>query len=477
MKRSSQKGVTLIELLVVVGVLSTLVVTQMQLRVADLEEISAKKLGKEIALYNQAVRTWLLTAPASLDPQTGSAWLKSVECGGLSPVSLVGCNFPDRPAFGNVQFNTQFSVLSGGLINASTSLGALTVGGKPRADLAALAVASAMAAMNEDNLGGATQYGFNVNRQTAEISFFAQNQTLGDQWLRIDGGNSMMADINFSTTDALGNPASRNITNAATVTAQSLVDATNSQFSIVPSQTSTLNTLTSSRIIDRDDPNFSLDPSNLSVVKDTINEKAISQEYLATPIIYDLDPANPNQPLANFYLDPNSTSRINQLRNLENLYLGDENTNPTRPSGERSGDIRMGTFAQGAWASDFMSNIIFNNIYYRVPHNGVILKPSCPAGGIAHAVVTPHTTFFQAAGGSGGLLGNLLASLSSLTVAQTLYTEDLGDRWRIKSESYSNNALLGLISLGGLNLDLKASAANLSNVQVVCLLPYQRLIP
>jgi hypothetical protein len=124
-----------------------------------------------------------------------------------------------------------------------------------------------------------------------------------------------------------------------------------------------------------------------------------------------------------------------------------------------------------------MSNILPNNIYYRVPHNGIIPKPTCPAGGTAHAVVSPHTTFFQASGGAGGLLGNLLASLSSVTLAETLYTEDLGDSWRIKSESYSNNSLLGLISLGGMNLDTKASEANLSNVQVVCLLPYQRLVP
>lgn len=220
-----QKGTTLVELMLTVALMGVVAVAMYARTSAETEVVQAKKLGMDILEYSNAVQTYIVSNPSAdySTTRTGSAWLKSTACGGLSDYAYLHCDFPDFYArddqrFGHISLTTDFTKSAVGgetYITSTTSTTPIHHQGVQRADLAGITaiVAAAGNAGIHSPAPMIINSSYGSNPLTAEVTIKSSNAPSQDSWLRVDGSNSMKASLAFDTS----NPADQREIQGASV--------------------------------------------------------------------------------------------------------------------------------------------------------------------------------------------------------------------------------------------------------------------
>jgi type II secretory pathway pseudopilin PulG len=222
----TQRGFTLIELSIITAILLGLTVAGVKVLTAWINDMNARAAGVRVAQYNSAVASFINAAGAAVPfgNYNGIGWLQSAAtcAGATGPDDFLPCGFyPALPW--NLQYNTTIAQNGVGRVQAITTLGTPTMGagGGPLMNFGAALIRSAQAyvgisQLRAQNLVGITSYNIDLNTNT----LFAQVDTAVnvDPWLRIDGSNSMQANLNVGGND---------VVNARDLNASRDVNATN----------------------------------------------------------------------------------------------------------------------------------------------------------------------------------------------------------------------------------------------------------
>lgn len=193
-----QKGFTFIELtlvLIVTAVLSMMLLKRDKL---DADQMRAKADGLMIAQINNAIRKRLADegTGAVAATYTGVDWLHDTTCpGGLASKIYLPCEISGEFFYRLTPVTTVTN--SAGDVSASTNFGIMKTEGRDRGDLAALAVLAA----NNENIHGETPiagtfYSYQVDASSQIIASSSYDTGL-DQWLRVDGTNAMTATLDL----------------------------------------------------------------------------------------------------------------------------------------------------------------------------------------------------------------------------------------------------------------------------------------
>ena len=219
MKRIKNKnknlGVTLLELMLVLGIVTAMVVQDVQQKVREADQAAARNMGNELFIYSNALRKYVNENYQSLIatiPNNGTAayngvnFLKHTSCGGGASAteSFLPCTFPAATSLGSIPFNAVFR-RTGNSIIVSRDFGPVRVGGEERSDLAGLAALTAAGiSLNDGNVAATTTAQFTTDptgtsmpRAMIRMEINSSTAGSGNAWLRTDGSNDMLADISF----------------------------------------------------------------------------------------------------------------------------------------------------------------------------------------------------------------------------------------------------------------------------------------
>lgn len=206
-----QAGFTLLEVVLVTGLVAIASLLTMEANRAENDQSQARLAGNILAQYNNAVRSYVSRNLGANGIYSGTDWLKSTSCGGLSSVEYVPCNFPSLSTAspfsrGGLAVQTQITSVPKGFsyeTRATSSVTAYKLDTKTRADLAgviAVVVASSKATqadvLNSDGKVSA-------DPKTGVITLEASNVATNDPWLRVDGGNLMSGALQMGNVSPL----------------------------------------------------------------------------------------------------------------------------------------------------------------------------------------------------------------------------------------------------------------------------------
>jgi|GEM_PF-3028046 len=210
-----QKGFTLLESIIVAAIAASSIMMQIQLDSSRLEQEKARILGKELAIYNNGVRSYiakniknLAAQPIGTEIPIGIKTLKHTDCnGGLSTDHhYVPCGLSNKTTIGHLTYITTISIegtTDVPEIRARTTMDVLMIGGKIRPDLAGLAAITALGQslnISGNSLQVNTSVSMVDNSEGIKvIQMEAFDAQISAPWLEIDGGNTMHADIQFDT--------------------------------------------------------------------------------------------------------------------------------------------------------------------------------------------------------------------------------------------------------------------------------------
>jgi prepilin-type N-terminal cleavage/methylation domain-containing protein len=200
---STHRGFTLVEMLIVLTIAASVITLGSKLALRWMEKSQAEDLGRMLAQYTAAVSNHLNSAtPPAPGAYTGTAWLQdAATCpGATGPSDFLPCGFRTLLPWG-LTFTTTVTNVAGNF-NATTTLGTapLTVGGKTRLDLAGHSILAARSVTGASDLGGAMftlgLIDFDFNGANVIQSVVSTSSTPAEPWLRVDGTNQMLADLN-----------------------------------------------------------------------------------------------------------------------------------------------------------------------------------------------------------------------------------------------------------------------------------------
>lgn len=209
--KSKESGATLLEVIFLTSAVALATVLSMQAAKMESDSAQARMAGTYLSQYNNAVRSYVARNIGTNGDFSGTDWLKSTSCGGGSAVAYLPCDFPSMTAGvpfyrGQMVVATHIRSVSKPITSetrAITIVSPFKLAGKARSDLsgtAALVVASTKANSKDITSTDGKVYS---DPKTGEITMEASNVAGGDAWLRVDGGNQMMASLKFDNTSEL----------------------------------------------------------------------------------------------------------------------------------------------------------------------------------------------------------------------------------------------------------------------------------
>ena len=463
-----QRGATLLELILVVGLVALGTLLAFYTKQADFEQARARQMGGYLYQYNNAIRSYLaknidITTPTS---RVGTTWLKNTSCGGTHAVGteFLPCDFPEATSasplpFGNLSLTTQ--ITSAGAapnrkVTATTttspfqliSKGSLTV----RSDLAGLSALSAAAALmtgyQRSDTGvspytATTDSNYKADPTTGRITMTAGNNASSDVWLRTDGGNKMHATLGFDSSNA----ANRQIIGASRI--QNLAGelfTVGAQTTNTKRLTAANSTVGSGVIVESDMEvvgRLLVDRSADITGALTVGGNATVSGNITTQRIIDLNDST-------FYLDPNSTSSLNNTRarsinanpalsttldlNAQRLQIGQINgsgTASTTGITTLAGNVDVKTLnvsrgGQRISMYDLLPEWVLKQGWVASDGEGVS-KPSCGVGQ-PMVIVTPRAVPIAAMNRGSGYTGYYLGR-------SYFYALNSGSYWTIKADS------------------------------------------
>ena len=241
-----QSGFSFIELLLSLGVITVLGFTALQNKIEKTEKEVAEVFGTSVALYSQAVASYIADEGVAMPSGTfsGFDWLKSSGCGGSAPNDYVPCTWNPRLPF-NIQLETEVAYGTGvvgdpcpepiGHVCAETRLTVPATNGQERLDLAAEMLHATQGSSNSIR---ATQQRFTLN-DVGQIQVTAVGtQAPPTQFLRVDGVNNMDATLDMGE---------HNLVDVGDITAEGEMEM--------------------ARFVDRDNPAFIMDPNAQSILQ------------------------------------------------------------------------------------------------------------------------------------------------------------------------------------------------------------------
>ena len=227
------------------GILTTLGAVALQQEIANTEADVAEAFGMDVALYSQAVASYIADEGTGVPVGTFTSydWLKDSSCGGSAPDDYLPCTWNPRLPF-NIRLETEVVHGTGvptdpcpepvGHVCAETRLTVPTTNGQERLELAAEML---HATQGSSNAVRSTTQEFVMN-DVGQIQVTARGeQSPPTQYLRRDGMNTMENDLQMGGHNLVG-----------------VLDITAS------------GELEGARFIDRDDPSFRVDPNARSVL-------------------------------------------------------------------------------------------------------------------------------------------------------------------------------------------------------------------
>ena len=227
------------------GILTTLGAVALQQEIANTEADVAEAFGMDVALYSQAVASYIADEGTGVPTGTFTSydWLKDSSCGGSAPDGYLPCTWNPRLPF-NIRLETEVVHGTGvptdpcpepvGHVCAETRLTVPTTNGQERLELAAEML---HATQGSSNSVRSTTQEFVMNA-VGQIQVTARGeQSPPTQYLRRDGMNTMEGDLQMGGHNLVG-----------------VLDITAS------------GELEGARFIDRDDPSFRVDPNARSVL-------------------------------------------------------------------------------------------------------------------------------------------------------------------------------------------------------------------
>ena len=245
--RKKQSGFSFIELLLSLGVITVLGFTALQNKIEKTEKEVADAFGTSVALYSQAVASYIADEGTAIPSGTfsGFDWLKSSGCGGSAPEDYVPCSWNPRLPF-NIQLETEVAYGTGvvgdpcpepiGYVCAETRLTVPATNGQERLDLAAEMLHATQGSSNSIR---ATQQRFSLNDAGQIQVTVVGTQAPPTQFLRVDGVNDMDATLDMGE---------HNLVDVGDLTAEGEVEF--------------------ARFVDRDDPALVMDPNAQSILQD-----------------------------------------------------------------------------------------------------------------------------------------------------------------------------------------------------------------
>lgn len=207
-KNNHSTGFTLVEMIAVLAVMSFLTLLIANRLVRSDEDRLARTAGRNLYQYINAVRSRITNEPGiAAGVYPGVGWLQNAGCGGTAPDEYYPCGFVNAPGLG-LNYNANLVNVAGN-ITVTLNMGPLTLNGNLRGDLSGL-MAKTANAEDDGTIAGSTSF-FNVTSDpaTAILTVVVRTNTGTDPYLRVDGTNTMNADINFDPT-----AVNRNIQNA-----------------------------------------------------------------------------------------------------------------------------------------------------------------------------------------------------------------------------------------------------------------------
>jgi prepilin-type N-terminal cleavage/methylation domain-containing protein len=235
----NQSGFTLIEFSIVMAVALFLIVKiGVPAMVAGIDALNARATGVRIAQYNSAVASFINAAGAAVPTgnYNGIGWLQNAAtcAGATGAADFLPCGFEGLLPY-NLQYNTRIDTnatdpaIPAGRVRAVTTLGTprLSPGGEPQMNFGGAMIRTAQAyvgisQLRAQNLVGLTSYRIDQDPIPGGVNdlLIAQVDTSVnvDPWLRIDGSNSMQANLNVGGND---------LVNARDVNANRDMNATN----------------------------------------------------------------------------------------------------------------------------------------------------------------------------------------------------------------------------------------------------------
>lgn len=238
----------LIGLLLAISVALTMIPIAMQNYLHQIVDQEAAASGKQLADLALGVQSFIVAAqsnPALIPgaPVTGSAWLKPPSCGGLATNPAKGyipCSFPSYGAndtLFNANYTTYFTN-NAGLIEARTTLKVQFLGDPRNGSTIAAKIANAAMGSSASAGGGGNTffqayanapYTTNAssvvpygNPNYGRVTLVTSNASSQSIFLRVDGTNQMLANLNMGGNDLINAKninASGNATIAGNVTA------------------------------------------------------------------------------------------------------------------------------------------------------------------------------------------------------------------------------------------------------------------
>lgn len=216
-KRKKHAGFTLLEVVLLTGLAAVAMMLTVEADRVEKEQDQARFAGNMLSQYNNAVRSFVAKNVGTSGVFSGSAWLKSTSCGGLSSVEYLPCNFPAFTSGlpytnGNLSVVTTITSVSKGFTYETRAVSAVSpykLNAKDRADLAGIMAIVVASSKPTETDAANTDGKANSNPLTGEITMEASNVASSDPWLRVDGGNFMtgalqMRGISASLRDVVG---------------------------------------------------------------------------------------------------------------------------------------------------------------------------------------------------------------------------------------------------------------------------------
>lgn len=427
------QGYGLIEMLLVIVIASALLAWAIKFITEQSKKAQARgPVATHIGNVVSAVRTRLSMENASADfpsasqARNGLSWLKGPSCSGGAPEEILPCNVGSEiPHTGGLGYYTQINNSSGTLSAEVTvrtpSNGTYSVSGGERHDLMGIAVKNAMGGVG---INGATSPSGVSSFMTAEVNpdtgiavITVDTDPTNQPFLRVDGQNSMNADLGFSG-------AGSDINNAQDVNARRFRDLDNGNV-VDPSNRSTFrhatvtNDFRARYLRDQDNPNYIVDPSGTSTLNraraqsiqstnaafnaanvgrlnaDEINASTTQSDISLSRVFFDKDNRN-------YYLDMDGDSR------LRDIYLASR------------GNTRL---------SELLPNWVLKDSVLRTSASPNVAKPNCGTNGTEALVVIPQSAKITVKDG--------MNSQDESVV--TFKAIDNGSTWRLVCETPDNN--------------------------------------
>lgn len=305
-------GFSMLELLLVAAIGISLYGVTMAVKVQDAEQEGARRVGVEMGQYNNAVREYLSDLPGLLaaNPMSlpvtysGTAWLKESACGGSAAKAYLPCGFADSPrAFGIGDYTTTLTGDGDGSFTAVTKIGPIDINGTLRGDLAGQVARSADKTHPQtgDPVWSPTFAGFVANDNPEAGTGFtlddlgsvyarASTHPNPDVWLRVDGTNTMLANLHMNDHD---------VVEGRDVYGKKFIDKDDNGLYLEPAGTSRLNALDVYGA-DQAPGGSGGDEGRLE------SDVNLAHNALRSPLFEDLDDVG-------FYLDPHQTSRVSDV--------------------------------------------------------------------------------------------------------------------------------------------------------------------